>query len=116
MREEITIRRLMEMKSLVDQGLNAFGESPEALGKLLDVSWDLKKKLATGITNSYVDSTYDSLIQNGFYGGKLLGAGGSGYLLMVGPSRIVKNLHESEKFSTLKVSLDTEGSTVIYNS
>ena len=116
MGEDITIRRLEEMKSMVDKGLKAFMESPEALGKLLAASWDIKRKLSADVTNSYVDSIYNALIQYGFYGGKLLGAGGSGYLLMVGPSSIVKNLHESEKYLTLRVNLDTEGSRLIYDS
>ncbi len=116
MNDDKAIKTLIKMKSLVDQGLEEFAKSPEALGKLLNFSWTLKKELASGVTNFHVDSTYDSFIQNGFYGGKLLGAGGSGYLLMVGPSSVVDNVHSSNKFSTLKVRLDYEGSTMIYNS
>jgi D-glycero-alpha-D-manno-heptose-7-phosphate kinase len=116
MSQSIMVKRLEKMKSLVDEGLKAFAESPKALGKLLHDSWEIKKKLSSSVTNSYVDSTYKALIATGCYGGKLLGAGGSGYLLMVGPSSVVKRLHETEVYSTLVVRLDTDGSRVIYNS
>ena len=100
----------------MDEGLKAFAESPKVLGELLDESWELKKKLSSGVTNSYVDSTYNALIEFGCYGGKLLGAGGSGYLLMVGPSSVIKRLHEKEEFSTRAVRLDADGSRMIYSS
>jgi D-glycero-alpha-D-manno-heptose-7-phosphate kinase len=116
MNESIMVKRLEKMKSLVDEGLKAFGESPKVLGELLDESWELKKKLSSDVTNSYVDATYNALVEYGCFGGKLLGAGGSGYLLMVGPSGVIKRLHESEKFSTLAVRLDTDGSRMIYSS
>ena len=51
-------------------------------GKLLHESWLLKKQLSSNITNKKINNLYDYAIKNGALGGKLLGAGGGGFLLM----------------------------------
>ena len=51
-------------------------------GKLLNSSWTLKKKLSISISNRQIDDLYNQAIYNGALGGKLLGAGGGGFLLM----------------------------------
>jgi|TARA_B100002003_G_C14103313_1_gene530652 D-glycero-alpha-D-manno-heptose-7-phosphate kinase len=51
-------------------------------GKLLNSSWTLKKKLSASISNRQIDDLYNQAIYNGALGGKLLGAGGGGFLLM----------------------------------
>ena len=51
-------------------------------GKLLNSSWTLKKKLSISISNRQIDDLYNQAIDNGALGGKLLGAGGGGFLLM----------------------------------
>jgi D-glycero-alpha-D-manno-heptose-7-phosphate kinase len=51
-------------------------------GKLLNSSWTLKKKLSVSISNRQIDDLYNQAIYNGALGGKLLGAGGGGFLLM----------------------------------
>ena len=61
-------------KSLENQDLDAFGE-------ILHENWILKKQLASGISNLAIDEAYDKAIRNGARGGKLLGAGGGGFLL-----------------------------------
>jgi D-glycero-alpha-D-manno-heptose-7-phosphate kinase len=54
-------------------------------GDLLDQAWWLKKKLASAISNTHIDELYDVAKSNGAIGGKLLGAGGGGYLLLFVP-------------------------------
>ena len=83
------VRQLMEsnvelsyrMRNLLLRGrLLKFGES-------LDAAWNSKRGLSRKISNSYLDKIYDSAMQNGAVGGKLLGAGGGGfYLFYVPPS------------------------------
>lgn len=53
----------------------------DALGPILHDSWMMKKSLANGISNSLIDEAYDKAIKAGATGGKLLGAGGGGFLL-----------------------------------
>ena len=51
-------------------------------GRLLNTSWHEKKNLSKLITNNKIEELYDEAIENGALGGKLLGAGGGGFLLM----------------------------------
>lgn len=57
-------------------------------GKLLDYGWKSKKRMSNKITNPQVDELYDTAIKAGALGGKLLGAGGGGFLLMYCPYAI----------------------------
>ncbi len=54
-------------------------------GKLLDYGWQSKKKMSDKITNPQVDALYEEAKKAGAVGGKLLGAGGGGYLLIYCP-------------------------------
>jgi D-glycero-alpha-D-manno-heptose-7-phosphate kinase len=55
------------------------------LGDMLKHSWSLKKQLADEITNHEIDDIYDQAIAAGAFGGKLLGAGGGGFLMFLAP-------------------------------
>lgn len=63
---------------LLKGNLNAFG-------KLLDYSWKSKKRMSNKITNVDIDTLYNTAKQEGAIGGKLLGAGGGGFLLIYCP-------------------------------
>lgn len=54
-------------------------------GRILDEAWQVKKRLDKSITNSKIDRLYDTGIRAGAIGGKVLGAGGGGYILFVCP-------------------------------
>jgi len=60
-------------------------EPLDELGKLLAETWGNKKNLADDITNKSIDSAYDAAIRAGALGGKVLGAGGGGFLLVYAP-------------------------------
>jgi D-glycero-alpha-D-manno-heptose-7-phosphate kinase len=51
-------------------------------GRLLHESWKLKRDLSTSVTNSTIDDIYDIALRAGAVGGKLLGAGGGGFMLL----------------------------------
>lgn len=53
----------------------------DALGPILLESWKIKKSLANGISNPLIDGAYEKAMKAGALGGKLLGAGGGGFLL-----------------------------------
>ena len=57
------------------------------LGAMLHEGWCLKKSLTELISNGSIDSLYADALQQGAFGGKLLGAGGGGFLLLVFPRR-----------------------------
>lgn len=60
----------------------AHGGNPDDFGLLLHEAWNLKKKLGSSISSPEIDSLYAKAIQMGAIGGKLLGAGGGGFLLL----------------------------------
>jgi len=69
-------RMALEMKNSLLKG--DFDE----FGRMLDSAWQTKKEMARGITNSRIDGLYEAARQKGAIGGKILGAGGGGYLLL----------------------------------
>jgi len=52
------------------------------LGEMLHDAWQIKKRLTNGISNTTVDEAYQAAIDAGAKGGKLLGAGGGGFLML----------------------------------
>ncbi len=57
----------------------------DTLGKMLHTAWQLKKQMADGISSPLVDKVYQAAIDAGAQGGKLLGAGGGGFLMFMAP-------------------------------
>lgn len=85
------------------------------LGEVLHKGWCLKKKITKDISNENIDYYYKKALEAGALGGKLLGAGGGGFLLFYCPLKkqrkvrnVLKDLFE------LKFGFDYEGSKVIY--
>src|SRR4029078_6205157 len=76
------IPTLRRMRAMVDEGVNLLtGSQPlEAFGTLLHQSWLAKHSLDSGVSNSEIDALYERGLQAGALGGKLLGAGGGGFL------------------------------------
>lgn len=75
---------LMRMKSLVDEAQQILEDKRADLddfGRLLDVTWRLKRQTGSAITTDSIDSLYEKGIRAGALGGKLLGAGGGGFLV-----------------------------------
>jgi len=78
-------RELSTMFSMVDQAITILQSSTESIssfGRLLHESWMLKRTLSDGVTTSEIDEIYQAAIKAGADGGKLLGAGGGGFLLI----------------------------------
>jgi D-glycero-alpha-D-manno-heptose-7-phosphate kinase len=76
-------QELTEMFRMVDEAVNILnGENDlNDFGRLLHESWQLKRSLTNKISNPYTDFLYDTAIKAGATGGKLLGAGGGGFVL-----------------------------------
>ena len=73
------------MHGMVDQGidiLRAPGTDLTDFGALLDETWRYKRSLSENISNSEIDEIYATAQQAGAVGGKLLGAGGGGFVLI----------------------------------
>lgn len=74
---------LKKMVGLADEFVASLraGNPVDKFGKILHQNWQLKKGLARGISNSGIDRYYENAIAAGAIGGKILGAGGGGFLL-----------------------------------
>jgi D-glycero-alpha-D-manno-heptose-7-phosphate kinase len=87
------------------------------IGRLMDENWQLKKQLSTGISNPRIDRAYELARKEGATGGKLLGAGGGGFLFfLVPPERqpSVRRALEGIGFVPKAVRLDITGSTIVH--
>ena len=72
----------------------------EKLGHLLHENWLSKKMLSEKVSNSLIDNYYEDALKSGAYGGKILGAGGGGFLFLIAPkknhTKIIKTLDKLE--------------------
>ena len=85
------------------------------LGEVLHRGWHLKKKITKGISDERIDSYYKKALKAGAIGGKLLGAGGGGFLLFYCPLKKQNNVRKALKgLFELQFAFDYEGSKVIY--
>lgn len=75
---------LHALKLVVEQSKSAFEKlSIQEIGDFLSYSWERKKKLSKKIQHLIIEKMYENGMKAGAYGGKLLGAGGGGYLLFL---------------------------------
>ena len=77
-------KQLCDMLQLVDEaeGILTSKTDLNEFGKLLDYTWKLKRGITSQISNDSIDGLYSKAMQHGALGGKLLGAGGGGFLLL----------------------------------
>lgn len=81
-------RELNSMVDIVDEAINVLNNSTNDLrdfGRLLHESWKIKKSLTDRISTSKIDEMYQTAMAAGALGGKLLGAGGGGFILFFVP-------------------------------
>lgn len=89
--------------------------SLDTFGKLLHQGWMLKRRLAGSISNPQIDEYYDRALSAGALGGKLLGAGGGGFLLLCCPLEKQGKVQEAlSSLVPMKFSFENEGSKIIY--
>ena len=87
------------------------------MGSMLSESWAIKRTFAANVTNTEIDERYQSGIASGAWGGKLLGAGGSGFLLFLVPAeRQAAMLSRMGNPPAFPLVLDTTGSALIHQS
>ena len=118
MKQEQKFETLKQMVMLVNEARDSIvGNRLQDFGKILHENWLLKKSLASGISNEGINRMYDTAIQAGAIGGKLLGAGGGGFLLFYVPEEfhaaVKKALGSLRKFD---FKFEQEGSKLIHYS
>lgn len=83
-------------------------------GEILNEGWMRKRELAGGITSSRIDGLYQLAMENGASGGKLLGAGGGGFLLFYCPKEKQELLKNKLRLKPFPFSFEHDGSSVVY--
>ena len=83
---------------------------------MLNETWQVKKEINKKISNTVIDEIYETAMQSGAYGGKLLGAGAGGFMIFVIPENNMSNVRASlDKFIQVPVKIDYSGSQVYEN-
>ena len=82
--------------------------------KLMDVHWQNKKKRSNNMSNLKINEWYDLAIQNGAIGGKLIGAGGGGFLMFYAEDKVnLRKTMRSLGLKEVRFSFDFEGTKQI---
>jgi len=112
------IAQLKEMLSLVNDAQNILQSKHSDLndlGRLLNHTWELKRNTGGKITNNAIDNLYERGLRAGALGGKLLGAGGGGFLLFyVEPDKKEAVLKELDELMNVPFLFEDEGTTVVH--
>lgn len=110
---EEKFQNLRKMVLLADELRDALCmENIADIGKILHKGWLYKRELARNISNKDIDDIYNRAVKYGAIGGKLLGAGGAGFLLIFAKNHNAFKKHL--KYRTLPFSIDREGTKIIF--
>jgi|YelNatPaOPRAMG01_1025707.scaffolds.fasta_scaffold16699_4 D-glycero-alpha-D-manno-heptose-7-phosphate kinase len=110
-------KELTRIYQLVDEAVRILteGRDLKEFGELLNESWKIKRSLSNKISNAKIDDIYKTALGAGAIGGKILGAGGGGFMLLfVPPSKQPKVRKALKKLLEVKFKFENEGSRIIY--
>jgi D-glycero-alpha-D-manno-heptose-7-phosphate kinase len=109
---------LRTMRQMAHRGFEILsnGRSLHELGRLLDEAWQAKRSLEAAVSSNEIDELYRRGLEAGAWGGKLLGAGGGGFMMFLAPPES----HESLRAAflglyTLDVKINAPGSRIIFS-
>jgi D-glycero-alpha-D-manno-heptose-7-phosphate kinase len=110
---------LGEMYEMVDEAVGILNDDKDIheFGRMLHHSWQLKRQLASQISNESIDRIYQTAMDNGAIGGKLLGAGASGFMVFFAPTECHQRIKEAlPGYLYVPFKFEYEGSTLIHYS
>ncbi len=90
--------------------------SVEKFGKIIHDGWEMKRKLASKISNATIDKYYEMAIKHGAYGGKISGAGGGGFLNIfaaIPNQKIITDALQAAGLVPFKFNFETRGTAVM---
>jgi D-glycero-alpha-D-manno-heptose-7-phosphate kinase len=109
------IENLHFVKDLGKQSQKALesGDLPE-FARLMDVHWQRKKERSRGMSNPHINEWYDSAMANGALGGKLIGAGGGGFLMFYADDKVkLRHAMREKGLTEVRFRFDFEGTRVL---
>ena len=101
----------LEIRKLLERDGNT-----AKMAKIMDVGWRMKREYSRGITNASIDAAYEAAFAAGAKGGRLLGAGGGGFLLLYCEPEKQAAVEESVKLPRLYFRFSRKGTRVVYDS
>lgn len=115
--KRLLLRKIQELVDDAEQILVDKKRDLDDFGRLLDVTWRLKKGTGSAISTNTIDEIYDKCIEAGALGGKLLGAGGGGFLIFyVQPDKRECVKHTMKDLLYIPFKFEDSGSRVIHYS
>jgi len=112
---------LSDLRAMVDEAQSILEGNPETLvsefGKLMHQGWQLKQRLSSKVSSDAIGELYNQAMSAGAIGGKLCGAGGGGFLLMIIPEHQIAAVEAAVSPAPLiRLGIDTHGSQIIHHS
>lgn len=110
-------RHLQELSQLVGEAMETLYSDQDisGFGRLLDHAWRIKRSFSGKVSNAHVDGIYDAAVEAGAIGGKILGAGGGGFMvLFVLPERQQQVREKLKDFIHVPFRFESTGSQVIF--
>lgn len=118
-RENISKRedRLLGLRELAQQARDCLqNDDLSNFGDMLHKGWELKRGLASGVSNQVLDSLYNASRKAGAIGGKIAGAGGGGFLLLYAPLAAQDNVRNVlSNLRELPFLFERDGSRVVFD-
>lgn len=110
-------RELRRMMSMVSEGLDILHTGDlDDFGRLLHEGWALKRSMSTRVSTPEIDLLYDKAVQSGALGGKILGAGGGGFMLLYVPKEHQPRVRRAlEDFLEVPFKFENTGTEIIGN-
>ena len=104
------------MKELAYRAFDAMSSARISdIGQLMHENWIEKRSLASGITDTWIDELYDVALKKGALGGKMIGAGGGGFLLLFAPPERQKGIADAlSKLRMEEFNIEYQGSKIVF--
>jgi len=113
-----TTEEMQAINGLAQEAMKAFQAQAnfEQIGRLLDQSWQQKRRLAAGVSADWIDVLYSTALLPGAIGGKLMGAGGGGFFFFLAPPYQHEQIRQALPLIKVWVpfKIDQAGSQVIF--
>ena len=108
------LAHLRDLAGEASDGLRA--GDVEVVGVAMNKSWEAKRTLASGVSNSQIDEAVEGALSAGATGAKVTGAGGGGFLLVVCPLERQRAVRDAlPQMRELPIKIDPSGSRVVFN-
>ena len=114
-RDDEMLRNLQYVRTLGERSRDALeAGNPTAFGELMHEHWQHKKARSHGMSNPQIDRWYDIAMRNGAVGGKLVGAGGGGFLMFYASERNqLRHAMAAEGLEEVRFRFDFEGTKIV---